>query len=1255
MCLPRTSSRTISTAAALIILATMATPARPDAFVWVGNCDDVWTTCCKTTIDGKTYYINNWNTEPKQSECPPLPSFDDSVQVGSVIITAGAQADVLNADGTVLLENGTVYIKTAGIFSGSIQWWQGAIAGTGVVDINGGITMITPGTKTISGIQFNANAPVIWSDDGDIHLNNATYNNASTLSIVNNREMANMAVPTSYFNNAGGVVKAGDGITTIGTEYGVLFNNDGITEVQTGTLRLQGGGSSSGIFNILLAGALDFSGGHYLLGPGTRITGPGSMKITGGSVEVAEGVTVSPAAMFLSSGSLTGKGTAEITCLFDWQGGSLYDTGVTEAAGEASLSGSASKYLSYRTLRLAGAAVWTDTGRLNLEHDGTLSVLPSSVFTVQNDTSIETSTTGLIDVQGTLRKSAGTGTTTCAATFNNTGLVNVQSGTLRLNGSGTDAGQFNIGSGAFLEFGGGTHRFNIGTLFTGDGLVRVNGASLQIEEATVANARKVEMTSGTIKGKGLLRVADSFNWQGGSLYEAGLIEVVGGATFTLGGSATKYLTARTLSLAGQGSWTSTGKIHFDNGGTFSILPSGLFTVQNDSSAETNTTGVIDVQGTFRKAAGTGTTTCGVTFNNSGLVDVQSGTLKLTGGGTNTGRFDVAPDAFLEFAGGTHKSGSGASLTGGGLTQLSNATLQVEEAAVLNAANIRMTGGSIRGTGLLRIAGSFDWQAGSLSDGGTTEVAGEALFTLGGSAIKYLSGRTLNLAGQGAWTDTGKLHFDNGGSLSILPGGILTVLNDSTAETDTTGVIDVQGTLRKSAGTGSATCGVTLNNSGLVDVQSGTLKLTGSGTDTGRFNIAPNAFLEFGGGTHTLGSSASFTGDGTCRLNGGTLDLRNVPHASLGALDITAGILRGPGELEVGRTLTWTAGTIRDAGTLTVFDATVGGTGGKFLLQRTLSLTGQAAWTGGSISLQDGAALHVLGNGTLDIRSDSTVSQSGSGAAVSVTNAGMFLKSSGTGSTSFGTGVSMTNTGVVETRSGTLAFNGGYTQTAGETRLAGGNLVCTKPLSLLGGRLSGSGSIQGAVVNGGQIEPGSSVGTLAVVGGYTQNAAGSLVVEIGGPATCDQVTVSQTASLGGSVAVFLLDGFNPEPGSTFVILTCASRVGEFASLTGTAGKRFTIVYEANRVLLTALAPAPADSDGDGDVDSMDLARFAACTTGPAIPYDPANLPEECTLRADGDGFLPIDLDRDRDVDQTDFGGFQRCYNGEDVAVEPDCAS
>jgi hypothetical protein len=88
--------------------------------------------------------------------------------------------------------------------------------------------------------------------------------------------------------------------------------------------------------------------------------------------------------------------------------------------------------------------------------------------------------------------------------------------------------------------------------------------------------------------------------------------------------------------------------------------------------------------------------------------------------------------------------------------------------------------------------------------------------------------------------------------------------------------------------------------------------------------------------------------------------------------------------------------------------------------------------------------------------------------------------------------------------------------------------------------------------------------------------------------------------------------------------------------------------------TGTSDVAADFDTDCDVDMADASIFLACAAGPAVAYDPADLPEGCTLTPD-QGRIAADFDRDGDVDQSDFGAFQRCYSGAGRIADAECAN
>ncbi len=146
------------------------------------------------------------------------------------------------------------------------------------------------------------------------------------------------------------------------------------------------------------------------------------------------------------------------------------------------------------------------------------------------------------------------------------------------------------------------------------------------------------------------------------------------------------------------------------------------------------------------------------------------------------------------------------------------------------------------------------------------------------------------------------------------------------------------------------------------------------------------------------------------------------------------------------------------------------------------------------------------------------------------------------------GGTFTNSGSVNLSGAfTVTAGGSYTQTTGgSTTLNGGSLTAAA-LNLQGGILAGAGTITGDVTNAAEIDVGGvgSAGLLAIMGNYTQTAAGVLNLEVGGYGAgvgFDQLTVSGTATLGGTMNVSLLNGFVPMSGDAFALLTFASATG-----------------------------------------------------------------------------------------------------------------
>jgi uncharacterized repeat protein (TIGR01451 family) len=126
-------------------------------------------------------------------------------------------------------------------------------------------------------------------------------------------------------------------------------------------------------------------------------------------------------------------------------------------------------------------------------------------------------------------------------------------------------------------------------------------------------------------------------------------------------------------------------------------------------------------------------------------------------------------------------------------------------------------------------------------------------------------------------------------------------------------------------------------------------------------------------------------------------------------------------------------------------------------------------------------------------------------------------------------------------SGDVALQDLYVGRFGALQVAG---AVTGTINVAG-TLSGTGTIHGNVRNAGIVRPGSSPGILTIAGNYTQTAAGSLILEVGGTRpgkSHDQLKITGRARLAGRLKVVFVNGYRPRPGDEFRVLHYRSRTG-----------------------------------------------------------------------------------------------------------------
>jgi len=208
--------------------------------------------------------------------------------------------------------------------------------------------------------------------------------------------------------------------------------------------------------------------------------------------------------------------------------------------------------------------------------------------------------------------------------------------------------------------------------------------------------------------------------------------------------------------------------------------------------------------------------------------------------------------------------------------------------------------------------------------------------------------------------------------------------------------------------------------------------------------------------------------------------------------------------------------------------------------------------------------------------------------------------------------------LIKTGDGNLAINNNLSTGTG------GSLICE------GGNCSGSGTVNGALVNGSTVSPGNSAGVLTVDGDYTQGGTATLAIELtgnGGVAGTDydRLLVWGSANLDGTLDIQVDAGYTPTMGDSMPgIVTSANTVGTFATVNNVVfdGRRgVAVTYTETSVDATIALRGNTDvASGDVDVDTGDL-------TTSIINFTSAG--------GSGKTWAQGDMDGDGDVDTGDL--------------------
>lgn len=491
-----------------------------------------------------------------------------------------------------------------------------------------------------------------------------------------------------------------------------------------------------------------------------------------------------------------------------------------------------------------------------------------------------------------------------------------------------------------------------------------------------------------------------------------------------------------------------------------------------------------------------------------------------------------------------------------------------------------------------------------SNGGITDVTNQGLFRVGSNTTTSVNGTT--------FTNNGTIDVGTNIAASptllfntdiVLAGTGDVFLSDSNAHLSTSGSARLTVPATQDIH-GRGTIAAALNNDGIIRAHTGTLVLnTLAKNNTGTIAAESAQTLRIDVPINNTGglivarvASQVNLNSTNAQVQGGELDTEGsgvILSSNAGIADVTNhGFFRvqpntntavggttlvNHGIIEIGQNIGATPGLVF------VSSVDVSGNGELFLSDSNTflsSVAGAMPIFGPGLLIHGRANMVTSGLNLGSIVGDHPTS----GLIISPTvTPGLFngghIHVSGPQNLTINTATNFTNFGDVQIDAGRILTvnNGPYRTTGGNTMVAG-TLQASGGVALLGGILSGTGTVTGTVNNdGGTVAPGTSAGTLSVAGAYAQSAAGELLIEIGGAnaGEFDKLAMTGMADLcGGTLVIDVINGFVPTPGQTFVILTASTVQGGFDSVVQdcTSGILFNVTVNANNVTLTAAAGA-----------------------------------------------------------------------------------
>jgi hypothetical protein len=978
----------------------------------------------------------------------------------------------LSIEGEFRVGDGSSFFAQAGnlagsgllrVASGGLLVWGGATlnsTGTLQVDAGGVLRIGGGGNHDLERRTLINDGTVVWDGgalrggSGTSYINNGLWRDESSGNAEFNRAYGGH---DGAFVNTGTYRKTTDTVTT----FAHTLRNQGLFEVQAGTLRLAGNSTHAGGSRFVvmpgglleLQGAQTFDDGVTLVGP-TRLLGQATAS---GQMRAS--------AFEIAGGNL--QGTHRLAGSYRWTGGTLNGEGRTTIASTAqfTIAGGGNHDLERRLLVNDGTVVW-EAG--NLRGGSGTAYTNNGLWLDQTVANAEFNRAygghdGEFLNTGTYRKSTDT-VTTFAHTLRNQGLFDLQAGTLRLAGASTfeTGSQVTVATGALLDLQG-AHVIADGVTLTGP--TRLLGNAIISGHLT---ASAFEIAGGVLAGTHTLH--GQFRWTGGNLNGSGTTTIANDGVFTIASGGHRDLERHLLVNDGTVVWEG-GTLRGGSGTAYNN--NGLWLDQTVANTEFNRAygghdGEFLNTGTYRKTAAS-VTTFAHTLRNQGLFEVDAGTLRLAGSTTHaTGsRIRVANGALLDLQA-SQAFQDGVTLTGA-TRLLGNATVTGH----LTASAFEIADGVLGGEHTLH--GQFRWTGGTLNGAGLTVIASDGVFSVAGGGHHDLERRLLINRGELRW-EAGTLR--GGSGTTIENAGLWRDLTTGSSEINQVygghvGRVLNSGTYLKTGAGTTRIVGLPFDNTGTVSIDAGELALHGGGTLAGssRIGIAEGATLGIHSAVRFLDGSQT-SGPGTVLVTDGVAQVQ-------GAVTFAHLVFGNGGQLSGTHTLAgdirWVGGSWNGADTTTIASGarlTVTSGGHHDLERRLLINDGTVVWEAGTLRGGSGTAYTNNGLWLDQTEANTEINRAYGGHDGEFLNTGTYRKTAASVTTFAHT---LRNQGLFEVDAGTLRLAGSTTHATGSRmRVAAGALL----------ELQGSQAFQDGVTLTG---PARLLGSATVTGHLTASA------------------------------------------------------------------------------------------------------------------------------------------------------------------------